>query len=309
MTPSGGGSLGSPVDAREGLATLLESAQLVALVEAHWLEQQHELLRELICEPRFLEHLDDVVVEFGNAAHQDLVDRYLAGERVAESQLRRVWMETVGGLGSGVFTSPVYGEFFRAVRASRCERGADRPRVLLGDPLFDPQLGEFLTNREEHFALVVAREVLARNRRALLIAGGGHLGRLSDVAGGNVVQRLERVRPGACVVVFTHYVFDEVATRRTAEVARLERRLSRWPAPSLARIRGTWLADIDATLLLGDTARVVGPDGSVREVEAPPFRAADGTPLRGVTLGDVADFYLYFGPLHALTLRPPSGEP
>src|ERR671937_1069556 len=177
----------------------------------------------------------------------------------------------------------MYPEFFRAVRRERRVRTPDRPRVPLADPPFDALLREPLAHRVEHFALVVGREVLARNRRALLLAGGGHLGRLSDVAGGNVVQRLERVRPGACVVVFTHYVFDEVATRRTAEVARLERRLSRWPAPSLARIRGTWLADIDATLLLGDTARVVGPDGSVREVEAPPFRAADGTPLRGVT--------------------------
>lgn len=95
-------------------------------------------------------------------------------------------------------------------------RAPDRPRVPLADPPFDALLREPLAHRVEHFALVVGREVLARNRRALLLAGGGHLGRLSDVAGGNVVQRLEQARPGACVVVFTHYVFDDVAARALA---------------------------------------------------------------------------------------------
>jgi hypothetical protein len=58
------------------------------------------------------------------------------------------------------------------------------------------------------------------------------------------------------------------------------------------------------TLLLGDTARVLEPDGSVREAKAPPFRDDDGTPLHGVTLGDIADFYLYLGPVSTLTLLP-----
>src|SRR5215218_6096489 len=76
-----------PVAAREGLA---------ALVEVHWLEQQHRLLRELLRDPWFVERVDNVVVEFGNARLQELVDGYVAGGDVAESDLRRVWTETVG---------------------------------------------------------------------------------------------------------------------------------------------------------------------------------------------------------------------
>jgi hypothetical protein len=289
---------------REGLAALFERAPIVALVEAHWVEQQHELLRELLLDDCYVEHVDDLAVEFGNAAHQELVDRYLAGEHVPELELQRVWTETVGGMRSRVFASPVYADFFRAVRRSRCIRGVDRPRVLLGDPPFDPQL-QALAPRDEHFARVVEQQVLARKRRALILAGGGHLGRFSDVAGGNVVQRLERSRPGACVVVFTHYIFGDVAARRTAEVERLEGRLSQWPVPSLAPIHGSWLADVDPTLFLGDTARVLEPDGAIREVKAPPFRDDDGTPLHGVTLGDIAEFFLYLGPVSELTLLPP----
>jgi hypothetical protein len=53
--------------------------------------------------------------------------------------------------------------------------------------------------------------------------------------------------------------------------------------PSLARIDGSWLADVDATLLFGDTARLIGADESETEVAAPPFLNLDGTPMTGVT--------------------------
>jgi hypothetical protein len=66
------------------------------------------------------------------------MDRYLAGEEVALSQLRLVWSECVGGWFSRTFESPVYAEFFETVRSARLARGSERPRVLLGDPPFDP---------------------------------------------------------------------------------------------------------------------------------------------------------------------------
>jgi hypothetical protein len=52
----------------EGLAALFERAPIVALVEAHWVEQQHELMRELLFDAWFVEHVDDLAVEFGNAS-------------------------------------------------------------------------------------------------------------------------------------------------------------------------------------------------------------------------------------------------
>jgi hypothetical protein len=94
-----------PVDAHEGLLALFDAAPVVALGEAHWLDQQHRLIRELLLDERFAETVDAVVVAFGNARHQPLIDRYLAGDDFPPSQLRRVWSECVGGWFSRVFES------------------------------------------------------------------------------------------------------------------------------------------------------------------------------------------------------------
>jgi hypothetical protein len=108
--------------------------------------------------------------------------------------------------------------------------------------------------------------------------------------------------------VLPHYVFADVAERRGSELARLERRLPDWPVPLIARIHRTWLADVDARLVLGETAMLIDSDG--REVEVPaPLLDAQGRLLSSVGLGDVADAYLYLGPVHSLTMRGRDGEP
>jgi hypothetical protein len=298
-----------PIAARDGLLALFEAAPVVALGEAHWVEEEHRLIRELLLDERFAETVDAIVVEFGNAIHQPVIDRYLAGEAVAPSELRRVWAECVGGAGSRVFESPVYPAFFETVRSVRRGR-SEFPRVLLGDPPFDWQRGadaleHALGDRDDHFARLVEREILARGLRGLLLAGAAHFGRVSDLAGdGNVVQRLEREAPGCCVVVLPHYVFEDVAQRRPSDVAELEARLAGWPVPALAMIRGTWLGEIDAALLFGDTARRIEPDGTELEVPAP-FLDDEGRPRERVTLAEVADAYLYLGPTASLTLAEP----
>jgi hypothetical protein len=73
----------------------------------------------------------------------------------------------------------------------------------------------------------------------------------------------------------------------------------------LAQIEGTWLGEIDATLLFGDTAIRIEPDGSRAEVHTP-FLDEAGVPTDDVTLGEVADTYLYLGPSRSLTLLPPT---
>jgi hypothetical protein len=302
-----------PVDAHDGLLALFRAAPVVALGEAHWLDQQHRLIRELLVDDRFAETVDAVVVEFGNALHQPLIDGYLAGEDVAPSQLRRVWSECVGGWSSGAFESPVYAAFFETVRSVGLARRSERPRVLLGDPPFDPLDGvgtveRMLGERDEHFARIVAREVLARGQRALLVAGSGHLTRRSDLWEGNVVQRLEREAPGCTTVVLPHYTFDDVVERRRSDIAKLETKLEPWRPPALAPIRGTWLAEVDATLYLSDTARLLEPDGTEVEVPTPLLDDA-GRALQQVSLGDVADAYLYLGPIDSLTLAKPPGGP
>jgi hypothetical protein len=300
----------APAEALEALLELFGRAPLVALDEAHWVEQEHALLQQLLLDERFASAFDDVVVEFGNAVHQPMLDRFLDGENIARSELQRLWRECIGGSSSGVMESPVYEAFFRGARRARKRGRGGWPRVLIGDPPFDwhgdrHRLADALGERDAHFAQLVEREVLSRGRRALLLAGGGHFARLSDLPAGNVVQRLERAHPGCCIVVLTHHIFDDVLERRGSEVAELERRLQGWPIPSVASIAGTWLAEVDATLRLATTARRIEPDGTVVEISVL-FRDAAGTPVDRVTFADVADAYLYLGPTSSLSLVRPS---
>src|SRR5262249_30249633 len=101
---------------------------------------------------------------------------------------------------------------------------------------------------DAHVAGLVEREVLARGRRALLLAGGGHLMRGVNADRGvpNAASRAARRPPGRLFVVDTLAVrpgrvqvtgFDDATARR------LQATFSTWPRPAIATLAGTWLAD------------------------------------------------------------------
>src|SRR5262245_17923679 len=48
----------------------------------------------LIRDPRLAGVVNDVVVEFGTARYQDLMDRFIGGEEIPRFELRRVWEDT-----------------------------------------------------------------------------------------------------------------------------------------------------------------------------------------------------------------------
>src|SRR5262249_32075508 len=144
-----------------------------------------DFLTALLFHPDLPQQLTDVVVEFGNARYQELADRFVLECRpVVDTELQQIWRHTVGG--GGLWDAPAYGQFFRTVRPVHWQREPERRlRVLLGDPPSDPGrvrgaaekeyvLG-LIRQRDAHYAGLVEREVFAKGRRALLIAGSGHL--------------------------------------------------------------------------------------------------------------------------------------
>src|SRR5438552_12065657 len=68
--------------------------QVVALGEIHGGEKDHGLFRALLSDARFPSKVNDIVVEFGNAFYQPLVDHYVSGEDVPLAELRRIWRTT-----------------------------------------------------------------------------------------------------------------------------------------------------------------------------------------------------------------------
>jgi hypothetical protein len=258
----------------------------------HYLQEWHDFLTALLFHPGLPAQLTDVVVEFGNAAHQDVTDRFLLDDQpVANADLERIWRQTIGG--GVLWDAPVYAQFFRTVRAVNWMRPKDkRIRVLLGDPAFDHRkvaseggkeyLGKVFADRDPHFAAVVEREVLGKGRQALLLAGTGHMARnvKNDRTGQpNAATLLDRKHPGKLFAVLP--VLPSPADPKKDARADPEQAIRDWPRPALAALAGTWLGE----------GR--GPLG---------HRAVDPARAR---FCDQADAALYLGPADVLTASRP----
>ena len=251
FAPPGAAPSDAPTDARASLLAEFARHPLVAFGEEHHNDRQHAFLRSLVADPAFAGTVDDVVVEFGNARYQRLVDRWLLNRRpgVALARVRRAWLDTTQ---RSTWAGPLYERFFRAVRAANMRvPPARRVRVLLGDPPIDwskirtnVQYERWIARRNTHYASVVERLVLARGRRALLIAGSSHLLR-SPVHERNETGLLEVRHAGSVFVVLPE-------TAVLPGHRDVEQQLRSLPAPSLAPLAGTPFGAAPAAAFLGD---------------------------------------------------------
>src|SRR5687768_13131371 len=83
-----------PVDPIPAILDAFRSHDIVALGDAHGTAHAQVFLKALVRDPRFATTVDDIVVEFGNARYQDLVDRFVAGGEVPADSLRQAWQNT-----------------------------------------------------------------------------------------------------------------------------------------------------------------------------------------------------------------------
>lgn len=220
-----------PVDPITAIIDAFKSHAVVALTEgAHGNEQGHAFRLSLIRDPRFPETVDDIVVEFGNARYQNLMDRFIRGEDIPNNVLRHAWEDTQP---TAVWDRPIYEEFFRAVRNVNASLPSGRMlRVLLGDPPVDWAIVQnsehlrFWGDRDPHAAEVIRREVFEKGRKALVIYGAYHLHR-ADLS---LVELVERQNGTRVFTIWTHTGDD---------LTKLQPDVSEWRVPSLVRLQGT----------------------------------------------------------------------
>src|SRR5262245_23290246 len=279
-----------PTKAVEVIINVFDRFPIVALGEIHWSLNQHEFIAALIKHPAFAEKVNDIVVEFGSAKYQPIMDRYIAGDTVARTDLRQVWRNTTQT--SMVLDVPIYEKFFATVRAvNRRAPKQKRLRVLLGDPPVDwdviktrADMKPELFDRDGHFTSVVENEVLGKGRKALLISGTAHLRRCCLAGPLGVTARVEKTHRGAVVVVMRDRGFQE----RNEE---LEARLTSWPIPGIALVKDTWLGNLSPDLIFPVMYMRTSPDST--RIPAP-------SPFKGMMIQDVTDAYLYLGPKASL---------
>lgn len=271
-----------PVDPIAAILDAFRSYPLVGMGEPHGNEQAHAFRLSLIRDPGFPRIVNDIVVESGNARYQDRMDRFVRGEDVPDDALREVWQNTT--VSNTVWDSPIYEEFFRAVRAVNGRLQRERQiRVLLGDPPIDwetvhnrEELIKWLSDRDRYAADLVRREVLAKQRRALIIYGDGHFFRKGKI---DTLSSLL----GALTKPFF------ISTSTSANLPALQADVASWRAPSLAFVHGTILgvADLASYYALPDDHErgrledsfdallYLGPPAAMTVARLPSARCAD----------------------------------
>jgi hypothetical protein len=225
-----------PRDAIGAIIDAFSRHAVVALGEGpHGNEQGHAFRLSLIRDPRFAATVHDILVEFGSGRYQHVMDRFVSGGLVSDNELRPVWRDTTAP--GPVWDRAIYEEFFRAVRSVNMSLPAERRlRVLLGDA---PIQWEKVTRREDvrawgmrkdsYAGMLIKREVLAKQRRALIIYGDGHLqGRGFPAA--SLINVVERAPAATKMFAISSSFYD---------LSRIQADVGSWPVPSVARIRGT----------------------------------------------------------------------
>jgi Haem-binding uptake, Tiki superfamily, ChaN len=291
----------APRDARRELLKAWEQHRIVAVSEAaHRSVEDKDFLLTVIRDAEFSQRVNDIVVEFGNARLQPVLDRYMAGAAVSRAELRQVWGDTT--VVNGMWDAPVYEQFFAAVRDHNQTLPANRRlRVIACDPPIDWQrvktiedAAPFLS-RDPFCASVLEREVIAKGRRALLIMGDMHVSRRHPTGRRveNVVNLIEAKHPGAVFVALTY-------AGQYKDSAAIEEQLGGGPIPSVSLLRtspiGKWLAAPPKPL----TRTRVGPAAApvsetIVVTDPPPFE-------------DVADALIYLGPKSTFTRSVPSED-
>ncbi|NIR48898.1 hypothetical protein GWO43_10715 [candidate division KSB1 bacterium] len=189
-------------DAYDKVIALFNHAQVVFLGERHWSKQDSDFRISLVKHPDFANEVDDVVIEFGNSLYQNILDDYfLLLEKLPEDELNQVWRNTTQ---IGTWDSPVYSQFLLELRNinERLPRGS-RIRVVAAGPPIDWSKVEVY---EDKLPFVyrgwwtvrqIEREVLAKDRKALVITGRGNVQRFDDEMDeeDNEIRRLEALYP------------------------------------------------------------------------------------------------------------------
>jgi hypothetical protein len=200
----------TPAEAIQGIVAAFQRRPIVIVGENHWQRQAGDFYVRLVRDPVFQNTVQDIVVEFASQNNQPLLDRYIAGEDVPMEEVRHIWRDTTK---VASWESPIYAEWLAAIRAVNKDLPpARRLRVLAGDTAIDWSRirthadWEALGDNNISFADVVAREVLQRKHRALVVLGANHVMKFGDrTTSDNTTTLLEKRYSGSTFVALMLY--------------------------------------------------------------------------------------------------------
>jgi len=282
----------------DGVLVAFQNRPLIGIGDHHGLAQQSAFYAELVCDPRFARNVGNVVVEFGGAASQSIVDRYVAGDTVRYEELRKVWTDVVGWVPTVLDLGLI--RFYSAVRAANLQLPPEqRIRVWLGEPVIDwtkiktrEELNAFLGSRDTHAAKIITDNILSKNEKALVIYGTGHF--LQSLDQPSLRDLIETDYPGSLFLVVPYTGFADAAS-----IEAFESQFGNWPTPALVSlIKGTSLQEMLPGFPVVEVSKA---HGSQELSDAQRVRLAR---LEIAVAEFTADALLYLGPAASLAASP-----
>ena len=307
--------------ALDGLFRAFGSHPVVALGDPHGLAEQMEFYTAVVRDPRFARDVRNVVVEFGASRQQAVIDRYVAGETVPYTELRKVWNDTVGWAPPPALVG--FAKFFAAVREVNKALPRDRQiKVWLGEPPLDwatataDELRSAMGARDTYPAALIRDRILAKGEKTLVIYGLGHIG------GPGLKGMVEAGHPGAMFAVLPY----APPLQYPGCAPLLPQVTSIWPAPALAT-RGAGAGPGECFTLTppmgpppggpppggpppgglppgGPPPGGPGPGPGGPGLAGPPPGGPGGLPPRGPPPPMVGDAILFLAPLERLAQGP-----
>ncbi len=290
-------------------STLIEQLarlDLLGLGELHGSGADQELRIKIIHHKDFARKVHNVVMEGLNSLHQEDLDRYVRGEDVAKERMQRVWRDS-----TQIFASPAmltaYEQFLKEVRLVNQSLPDDlKIRVIGADPPIDwvkvktrEDFVPVLRNRVDFGAEVIAREVLRKQKKALLVFGMGHFTRNQQMKTPSgfvpliptIGWLIDKDFPGRL------YVVTPSRGGVYPDTSKLESLIGASALPVLLRLKGT------AFGALNPNEFIPAHPSILLGAPEPPFHPFPD----GIGMADVADALIYRGrTVDALVLPDPS---
>lgn len=274
-----------PQPAVNTILSAFDKYEVVAMPAAHGLKDLDDVIFSLIRNPQFPNKVNDIEIECGNSLYQPVLDRYIAGEDVPFTEVRKVWRNT---------TQPMCGlsgfveQFYPLVRAINQKLPTTkRLRVLAGDPPIDwdkiktSEEAVDIANREASIVSVMEKEVLSRHRRALMLFGTFHLMHGPE---NSAVSTYEKDYPHLTFVISELGVYD--TNRPVASTSPF----ALWPNPSIAPAKDTWLGALSVSDIFPPGIWIT-PDCKVHISFPPKLQEQFQGPIE-----HFIDAFLYLGP-------------
>lgn len=206
--PNPKGADPKPGNAGKTLLAAFDKYEVVGMSAAHGNKDLDDFILHLIRDPSFPNKVNVIAVECGNALYQPTLDRYIAGDDIPLSEVRKVWRNTTQTMcGLSVF----YEEFFPLVRRINQTLPSEKKlRVLACDSPIDWSKikspadygrGQYLM-RDVGIASAMEKEVLSKHRKALMLFGTAHLFHVGNTG----VGLYQKDYPGVTLVIADHTV-------------------------------------------------------------------------------------------------------